>query len=386
MKGRIVRMVKIEAKGPIIDDDSAWFYDWFGWKYTSPGKIARALEAAAGDDVTVEINSTGGLVMDGYEIYKSLMDYEGKITAHVIVACSAATFLACAADETRISDGGIFMIHNVQSYAEGDYRDMQMEADSLKQFNEGIINIYVRKTGRSREELQQLMDKDTYMAPALAIEYGFVDGYIYERQETPEEQPQADVAGFVHSIAASGIPVISGDKIKEFMAALEGLHTDSQVAPVQPDVQNRETQNTGIDAASDKSKKGGDNKMTLEEFLAENAEEQAKLDARIKAARDEGTAQEQERLKSLDAISATVPAEMLAEAKYGEKPMDGPALAYQAMIKGERAAAAYMADALEDVRASGSGDVGTGNPDAGQQAGDESDDLAGYINRQKGEH
>lgn len=379
-------MVKIEAKGSIVDDDSAWIYDWIGWKCTSPGKIAKALEEAAGDDVIMEINSTGGFVMAGYEMYKSLMDYEGKITAHVIVACSAATFLACAADEAKISDGGIFMIHNVQSHAEGDYRDMQMEADALKQFNEGIINIYERKTGKSREELQRLMDNDTYMAPALAIEYGFIDGYIYEREGVPEEQPQVNTARFVHSIAASAAPIISGEKIREFAAALKNLNPDREVAPVQPDAQNGKEQKIGTEAVSDRSKKeGGENKMTLEEFLTENPEEQTKINAKIDAARNEGIARERERMKSLDAISATVPAEMMKEAKYGEKTTDGPTLAYQAMVQGERTAAAYMTEAMKDAEASGSGAVGIGNPDAGQQVRDESDELAGYINRKKGE-
>ncbi len=375
-------MMKIEAKGPIVNDNSAWFYDWLGWKCVSPGKITKALEEAAGDDVIVEINSTGGIVMAGYEMYKSLMDYTGKVTAHVIVACSAATFLACAADDTRISDGGIFMIHNVQSYAEGDYRDMQMEADALKQFNEGIINIYERKTGRSREELQRLMDNDTYMSPALAVEYGFVDGYIYERQGTPKEQPQTNAAEFVQSIAASAIPAISEDKIKELATIMKEPHMDGEVAPVQ---RTGEAQNIGVDAVSDKSKnEGGENKMTLEEFLAENAGEQAKINEKINAARNEGAAGERERLKSLDAIAATVPAAMLEEAKYGAKPIDGPALAYQAMVKGEKAAMAYMGDVMKDAEDSGTKDVGVGNPDAGEQTRDESDDLAGYINEKKG--
>lgn len=373
--------MKIEAKGPIIGDNEAWFYDWIGWKCTSPGKIARMLEDAAGDEVILEINSTGGSVMAGYEIYENLMNYAGKITAHVIIACSAATFLACAADETRISDGGIFMIHNVQSYAEGDYRDMQMEADALKQFNEGVINIYERKTGKTREELQQLMDRDTYMAPALAIEQGFVDGYIHERKESQEKQPE-DVANFVRSVAASTMPMIPVGKLQELATTLKNLDVHGEVALAQLG-ENETKQNIGGNAGSDREK-GGENKMTLEEFLAANAGEQAKIDSLINEARIQGATEERERLKSLDTISATVPSEMLAEAKYGETPMDGPTLAYQAMVAGTRAAAAYMADAMKDVEASGAESVGIGTPDAGQETVDESDEMANHVNQVKG--
>ncbi len=78
---------------------------------------------------------------------------------------SAASIIACAADECLISDAAIFMIHNTQCYAEGDYRDMEQEADALKQYNEAIINVYEKRTGKTREELQELMDKNTYMSP-----------------------------------------------------------------------------------------------------------------------------------------------------------------------------------------------------------------------------
>ena len=45
----------------------------------------------------------------------------------------------------------------LQSSTSGDYRDMQASAEALKEFNAGIINAYVRKTGKTREELQALM-------------------------------------------------------------------------------------------------------------------------------------------------------------------------------------------------------------------------------------
>ena len=124
--------------------------------------------------------------------------------------------------------------------------------------------------------------------------------------------------------------------------------------------------------------------MTLKEFLAENPEGKTEIDDLLNEALARGTSEERERLRTLDAISATVPAEMLAEAKYGKNPVDGPTLAYQAMVKGEKVAAAYMTSAIEDVKASGSMDVVIGTPDAGMEETDESDELADYINRAKG--
>lgn len=379
-------MKKINIKGPIVSNDTAWLYNYFGWDAASPNTLKEGLEEAAGDDVVIEINSPGGICVYGYEMYTALKEYEGKTTVHVISAMSAATLLVCAADEALISDTGIFMIHNAQSRADGDYRDMQMEADALREFNAGIINAYVRKTGKSREEIQNLMDNNSYMSPQTAIDQGFIDGYMFGNPNAGETGAE----NLATIIAAADTPIIPEDKAKLIIQAInlseEGLSNgveqtrkNGKAAPSQQSVQN-----FGIMAVSDISKKGGKTKMTLKEFLAENPEESAAVDKMLADARAEGTKAERERLQSLDAIAKTVTAEALQDAKYGENPVDGPALAYQAMVNGEKLATAYMAAAKEDSINSCAGDVGIGTPDVGEKQTDEADAMAAHVNKTKG--
>lgn len=64
--------VKIDVKGPIISNDEAWIYDWFEMDAASPGKISKELTNANGDDLIVLINSPGGYVHEGSEIYTAL--------------------------------------------------------------------------------------------------------------------------------------------------------------------------------------------------------------------------------------------------------------------------------------------------------------------------
>ena len=382
---------KINIKGPIVSNSTAWLYNYFGWDASCPDTLRKGLEEAAGDEVVIEINSPGGVCVYGYEMYTALKEYEGRTTAHVISAMSAATLLVCAADEALISDTGIFMIHNVQSMAEGDYRDMQMEADALREFNAGIINAYVRKTGRTREEIQSLMDNDSYMSPQTAIEQGFIDGYLFG---DPNEGGSS-AENLAEKVIAADIPIIPEDKAKSIIQAIrlsdagmedsmdqtaENGGEKGEVAPMQLSHE----QNNGAAAVSDKSKEGEKRKMTLEELLAENPDAKKEIDAMTAAARAEGRKAEKERLQSLDAISATVTAEALHEAKYGENPVDGPALAYQAMVSGNKLAAAYMAAAKEDSKLSGAEDVGLGTPDAGEKQTDEADEMAAYVNKVKG--
>ena len=172
----------IDIKGEIINSNNQWIYDWLGMEATSPKKISDALRDAGGEDVEIHINSPGGDVFAGSEIYTLLRAYSGKVKVKILgIAASAASVIA-QAGESEISPTGMFMIHNVKTWSSGDYRDMEYKAEALKAANESIINAYMAKTGMTQEELQGLMDRETYMAAAQAVEYGFVDKVMFAEQ------------------------------------------------------------------------------------------------------------------------------------------------------------------------------------------------------------
>ncbi|MFR2773752.1 MAG: head maturation protease, ClpP-related [Clostridium sp.] len=172
----------IDIKGEIINSNNQWIYDWLGMEATNPKKISDALRDAGGEDVEIHINSPGGDVFAGSEIYTLLRAYSGKVKIKILgIAASAASVIA-QAGESEISPTGMFMIHNVKTWSSGDYRDMEYTAEALKAANESIINAYVAKTGMTQEELQGLMDRETYMAAAQAVEYGFVDKVMFTEQ------------------------------------------------------------------------------------------------------------------------------------------------------------------------------------------------------------
>lgn len=172
----------IDIKGEIINSNNQWIYDWLGMEATSPKKISDALQDAGGEDVEIHINSPGGDVFAGSEIYTLLRSYSGKVKIKILgIAASAASVIA-QAGESEISPTGMFMIHNVKTWSSGDYRDMEYTAEALRAANESIINAYVAKTGMTQEELQSLIDRETYMAAAQAVEYGFVDKVMFAEQ------------------------------------------------------------------------------------------------------------------------------------------------------------------------------------------------------------
>ena len=165
----------INVKGTVVSDDDAWIYNWFGIEAVSPNAISAALVEANGDDVVIRINSNGGDIFAGSEIYDLISSYEGNVLIRIVgMAASAASVIAMAA-ESEIAPTGLMMIHNVQSGTHGDYREMEHSAEVLREANRSIMSAYREKTGMSEDELLSLMDNETFMSADTAVEFGFVD-------------------------------------------------------------------------------------------------------------------------------------------------------------------------------------------------------------------
>lgn len=172
--------MKISVKGPIIDNDDQWIYDYFEVEATSPSKINDLINQANNEDLEVEINSGGGSVFAGSEIYTALKSYSGKVTTKVVgLAASAASVIAMAGDKIEISPTGQLMIHNASGGFGGDYREMEKGAEILKNVNATISNAYRLKTGLSSEELLEMMNKETWLTPQQALEMKFVDEIMF---------------------------------------------------------------------------------------------------------------------------------------------------------------------------------------------------------------
>ena len=176
--------MKINIKGPIISNDDKWIYDYFDIESTTPKMVYESIEKANGEELEVEINSGGGSVYAGSEIYTALKEYQGNVITKVVgLAASAASVIAMAGKKVLMSPTAQMMIHNVSTYAGGDYRDMEHVAEVLKSANDTVANAYRIKTGKSQKELLSMMDKETWFSPQKAKEVGLVDEIMFESQE-----------------------------------------------------------------------------------------------------------------------------------------------------------------------------------------------------------
>lgn len=176
-------MKRVFIKGPIIPNNYQKVYDFFDMDATSPQKISRAIEDAKGEEITVEINSGGGDVFSGSEIYTALKSHNNSVTVEITgIAASAASVIAMAGSTVRMSPTAQMMIHNVTSSAEGDHRDMAQASTVLKGANKSIANAYMLKTGKSRKELLSMMDTETWMTAEIAKQQGFIDEVMFDEE------------------------------------------------------------------------------------------------------------------------------------------------------------------------------------------------------------
>lgn len=174
-------MSKIEIKGVIVSNDDAWIYDWFEIENTSPSSVAAAIDEVNGEPLEVLINSPGGDVYAGSEIYTMLHDYDGDVTVKIVgIAASAASVIAMAGKHVAISPTAQIMIHNVSSLVGGDHRDHAHESTVLKGWNKSIANAYVLKSGLEESELLSMMNKETWLTAQEAKEKGFVDEIMFD--------------------------------------------------------------------------------------------------------------------------------------------------------------------------------------------------------------
>ena len=162
----------LDIEGPIAEES------WFGDECSSK-EFVKTLKGMG--NVTVHINSPGGDVMAGAEIYSALREHSlngrGRVTVIVTaLAASAASVVAMAGDEILISPVAYMMIHNPWSMAVGDAKEMRKTAKTLDEITEGLITAYQQRSGKSRDQLKRMLENETWMSAQTCVDEGFADG------------------------------------------------------------------------------------------------------------------------------------------------------------------------------------------------------------------
>lgn len=152
-------------------------------------RIAAALRRIGPHAVTVAINSPGGDMFEGIAIYNLLRAHPAAVTVEVLgLAASAASVIAMAGDEIRMSKGSFLMLHNAWGVVIGNRHDMAEAAALFETFDAALTEIYAARSGRSPGEIATLLNAETFLSAEEAIAAGMADGMV----EGGDKPPRAE--------------------------------------------------------------------------------------------------------------------------------------------------------------------------------------------------
>lgn len=214
---------------------------WWGDEYT-PDMVREELAKANGNPIRIVINSPGGECFAGSAIYNALAQYSGRKTVRVDgVAGSMASIIAMVGDEIIMSPGSTMMIHRPSVGAWGNVEDLKKAINMLEALEDTMIPIYEARTGLSRDEIFDLLDKETWMSPSEAIALGFADKL--EEETTPSsnafERIKAMLSNEQFAFSMSAVH----KSLESYVATAEApKKEDTQVPTEEKPVEATETQ------------------------------------------------------------------------------------------------------------------------------------------------
>ena len=163
----------------IYGDITSW--DWFEGEISSY-TLSKLIEDLDCNKINVYINSYGGDVAEGLAIYNQLKRHKATVkTVCDGFACSAASVVFMAGDERVMSIASMLMIHNAWSSCSGNANELRKQADDLEKITQASINAYMQEVNITEDKLKELLDNETWLTPQEAIDMGFANCIVNEK-------------------------------------------------------------------------------------------------------------------------------------------------------------------------------------------------------------
>lgn len=364
------RMSADEAKvGNVYISGPITSWAWEDYNETDSRQVQRALNSVKeAETLNIYIDSPGGYLDEGMTMMRLLSEHPAKEKhAYCMECASAATLLLIPCTRVTAYEGAEFLIHMPRGTAEGTPEEIIHYGEALQKRADSVAGLYAsRMTGKTAEEISQMMKDETWMTPEEAVACGLADDIA----------PIAPQGGVITMCAARS------DDEEAALAQMLGYkprpHRTGYAAHMRRD-NGKDTPFSGVICNKNEEDKKS---MTLEELKKEAPE---LVESIMQAGRSEGVAQERARMKALDDICDEDSREIIAEAKYGENPMSAPEAAMAILTQMRKApkapdkanGAGYMDKRREETsRMSGVKAGETGDNDPGRRDEDEIDALA----------
>lgn len=142
------------------------------------------LDSQSDSDIMLYINSPGGVVSSGLAIIDTLNFVHNNITTTCIgmAASMGAVILSSGTKGKRYSmPNASILIHNLSSGTGGNIKDMEIDVAHSKYMSDLLINMLAQNTGKTPEEVSIAIDRDNWLSPKEAIDFGLIDNIIKKK-------------------------------------------------------------------------------------------------------------------------------------------------------------------------------------------------------------
>ena len=174
-------MARVDIRGVIVPNDYKWFYDMWDMEATCPADIKLAIDnLTAYEALDVYINSGGGEIASGSEIYTMLRALGDRTRIHVTGEAHSAASIIAMAGWCEMAPTALMMVHCVSSYADGNHNDMEHAAEVLRTADKALCTAYTEKSGMTKEQALEMMEHETWLTAEKAKELGLIDGIMFE--------------------------------------------------------------------------------------------------------------------------------------------------------------------------------------------------------------
>jgi ATP-dependent Clp protease protease subunit len=141
-------------------------------------------------DISIYINSPGGVVTAGLAIYDTMQYVKPKIATLVIGQAASMGSLLLAGGEAGMRHAlpnSRIMVHQPHGGVRGQASDIEIHAQEILDLRARLNNIYATHSGQKLADVEKALDRDKFMSPEEAKAFGLIDKVVNKRKDEPKK-------------------------------------------------------------------------------------------------------------------------------------------------------------------------------------------------------
>lgn len=142
-------------------------------------------------DISMYINSPGGVVTSGLSIYDTMQYIRPRVSTLVVGQAASMGSLLLAAGEPGLRyslPNSRIMVHQPSGGYQGQATDILIHARETEKLKRRLNEIYVKHTGKSLDDVEEALERDRFMSPEEARDWGLIDEVLEPRGKAEAEK------------------------------------------------------------------------------------------------------------------------------------------------------------------------------------------------------